>query len=119
MKQAVQTIKNMRGYADVVNNYDLEKRILRMLCFALLSLVVLYSVFLGRIVFNIIARQGYDSDARVLSTRVSNLELQYLSQSDKNDLNSAFALGFKQPSKISYAIRKPIVRISLRSSNEL
>lgn len=118
MKQTVQTIKNIREYANVVNNYDLEKRILKMLGFAVISLIVLYSIFLGKIVFNIIARQGYDADARALSTKVSDLELTYLSDSGKTDLQAALALGLAQPSKVSYAVRKPIVRISSKS-NEL
>lgn len=74
-------------------------------CFAALS--VLYVVFLGSMVKDIIARRGLEVSARVLSNEVNDLELTYLSMSSSVDLPFSYSLGFKETKPV-FATRKSI-----------
>src|SRR3989338_3739537 len=55
----------------------------------------LYLFFVGTITFNIVARNSLESGNRELSSRVGELELLYLSESNKVDIDLAYSLGFK------------------------
>jgi hypothetical protein len=85
--------------------------ILRKLPFVLLSgLLVcslLYVLFLGNMVSNIVARRSLEVQARNLSSEVGNLELTYLSMSSGIDLAFSYDKGFKE-TKINFATRKSL-----------
>ena len=49
--------------------------------------------------FNIVERKALEGRALTLSNEVGNLELEYLSVSQKVDLNLAYSLGFKETKK--------------------
>jgi hypothetical protein len=70
-------------------------------------LAVLYVLFLGSMVFNIVERKALDADARDLSNEVGSLELEYLSLSSKIDLNYSYSLGFRE-AKTKFATRKSL-----------
>ena len=110
----------MKTYAtgvNIVNNSNLESRMLNLI-FAFFGLLALcYVLILGNMIFNILQRKTVESDVRTLSNEVGNLEVQYLSMSDKVDLAYAESIGFKQ-AKIKFATRKSLGSLKIQS-NEL
>ncbi len=96
MKQASLKLKIYAGNVKVIDHGNLQGRILNIMLYSLGALALFYVFFLGSMVFNIIERKSLEANARVLSNEVGNLELDYLSISEKIDLNLAYSLGFKE-----------------------
>jgi len=97
--------------ANVTNNGNVKRHILNIMLLSLGMLAFCYIFLLGSIVFNIIERRTFEVDARALSNEVMNLELQYLSMSNKIDLTLAKSMGF-QETKTKFAVRKTLGRSS-------
>ena len=97
---------NISG-ARVVNNSNLHARILHSLFFCVSALAILYVVIIGNMVFNIIERRSLEADARNLSNEVGDMELTYLTLSNKVDLALGHSLGFKE-AKATFATRKAV-----------
>ncbi len=112
MKKAAQKIKNYTPNVNIVNNNNLEKRLLNVLLYSFGFCVLAYVFILGNITFNIVARQSLSSESRGLSNEVGNLELQYLSMSNKIDLAMSSSMGFKE-AKTQFATRKSLGTLSL------
>lgn len=105
MKALATKINSYGTGVNIVNNYDLNRRILNIMLGAIAMLALLYAVFLVNTVYNIVERQSLSRDERSLSNDVGDMELAYLSMSNKIDVNMATSLGFKE-SKKQYATRK-------------
>jgi hypothetical protein len=115
----------MRTYVvgvNIVDNNDLNKRVLHAMLLALGVLALSYVLILGSMVFNIVERRALEVSARTLSNEVGELELSYLSASKEVDIAYAQSLGFKE-TKAKFATRKPSIHNSLGSikatNNEL
>ncbi len=93
--------------AQIVNNSNLQIRILHSLLGSLGILAFAYLLILGSMVFNIVERKTLEADARNLTNEVGDMQLQYLSISNKVDLALGYSLGF-QESKITFATRKAV-----------
>jgi hypothetical protein len=117
MKKTVIKIKSYTPNVNIVNNSNLEKRILNILLYSLGTCALLYVIFLGNIIFNVVARQSLGSEARALSNEVGDLELKYLAMSNTIDINLSHEMGFKE-TKTKFAVRKSLGTLSLLS-NEL
>lgn len=117
MKQASLKLKNYANNVTIVNNGNLHGMILHLMLFAIFALALVYVLVLGNMVFNIVERKSMESKAHALSNEVGDLELQYLSISQKIDLNLAYSLGFKE-TKTKFAVRKPLGSISM-AKNEI
>ncbi len=115
MKRTAQKIKNYTPNVNIVNNNNLEKRILNILLFSLGACVLAYVLILGNITFNIVARQSLGVHARSLSNEVGSLELEYLTMSNNVDLAMSSEMGFKEI-KAQYALRKSLGTLSLLTS---
>jgi hypothetical protein len=113
MKKIAITIKN-RTNVNIVNNNNLEKRILNILLYSLGILALSYVLILGNITFNIVARQSLGMHTKTLSNEVGDLELKYLSMSNKVDLAMSTQMGFKE-TNAEYATRKSLGTLSLLS----
>jgi hypothetical protein len=70
-------------------------------------LALLYFLFLGNMVKNIIERRSLEANANMLSNQVRDLELTYLSMSNNIDLPLSYSMGF-QETKIVFATRKAL-----------
>ena len=92
-----------------------EKLILNIIFCSFGALALLYVLFLGNMVGNIIERRSLEANARALSNEVKDLELTYLSMSNNVDLAFSRSMGF-QETKITFATRKPL---SYRSTGEV
>ncbi|OGI60057.1 hypothetical protein A2641_02700 [Candidatus Nomurabacteria bacterium RIFCSPHIGHO2_01_FULL_37_25] len=90
----------------VINN-NIEKLILNLIFCSFGAFALLYVLFLGNMVHNIIERRSLEANARGLSNEVRDLELTYLSMSSNVDLALSHSLGFKE-TKTIFATRKPL-----------
>ncbi|MFA5751336.1 MAG: hypothetical protein WC898_03540 [Candidatus Paceibacterota bacterium] len=75
--------------------------------FGIVLLAILYVAFLGRTVFNIVERKSLENEYRALANEVSELELNYLSVTEKIDLKFSMTRGFKEINP-EYISRNPI-----------
>jgi hypothetical protein len=80
----------------IVNNGNLQRRIFNMMLVSFGALAVFYVLLLGTTVINIVERRAHELAARSLGTEVAELELTYLSISNKIDGSLGAALGFKE-----------------------
>jgi hypothetical protein len=117
MQQASLKLKSYAHNVNIIDNDNLQKRILKIMLWSFGALGIFYILFLGNMVFNIIERKALEVKANQLSNDVSDLELNYLSASNKVDLNLAYSLGFKEV-KTQFATRKYLGSISI-AKNEI
>ena len=117
MKQASLKLKSYAGNVNIIDNGNLQKRIFNIMLWTLGALALAYVLLLGNMVFNIVERKTLETYARTLSNEVGNLELKYLSESQKVDLNLAYSLGFQETKK-AYTNRKSFGSISI-AKNEI
>ena len=90
----------------VVNN-NIEKFIFNIILCFFGVLAILYFLFLGNMVKNIIERRSLEANASTLSNQVRDLELTYLSMSNNIDLPLSYSMGF-QEAKTIFATRKAL-----------
>ncbi len=114
MRETAIKIKRYTTNVNIVNNNNLEKRILNTLLYSFGICAFLYVLILGNITFNVVARQSLGLHARTLSNEVGDLELKYLSLSNKIDLALSSEMGFKE-AHTEYATRKSLGTLSLLS----
>ena len=112
MKKAAIKIKSYAPNVNIVNNNNLEKRILDIFLYSFGALAFLYVLILGNMTFNIVARQSLGVHVRALSNEVGDLEVKYLSLSNKVDLAMSSRMGFKE-AKTQYATRRSLGTVSL------
>lgn len=110
-------LNNYRSNVGIIDNGNLQAKILHVMLYGLLVLVFFYVLFLGNMVFNIIERKSLEGSAHRLGNEVANLELEYLSISQKVDLDLAHSLGFKE-TNTTYATRKSFGSIRV-AQNEI
>ena len=117
MKQASLKLKSYASNVNIIDSGNLQKRILNIMLWTLSVLAILYVLFLANMVFNIVERKALEGHALTLSNEVGNLEQEYLSLSQKVNLNLAYSLGFKEV-KTEFATRKALGSISI-AKNEI
>lgn len=90
--------KQIRKYSNVSINSqdDIEKKIFNMMIVSLGVLALVYVFLISNIVFSIVERNSLNVKNSLLSSEVGELELEYLSVSQKIDLNFAYQNGFKE-----------------------
>ncbi|HTE48821.1 MAG TPA: hypothetical protein VK675_02875 [Candidatus Paceibacterota bacterium] len=93
----------VRGIS-VINN-NVEGFILNIIFWSFGTLGLLYVIFLGIMVKNIVERQSLEVSAQALSNEVRNLEVSYLSMTNAIDLNLSYSMGFKKTTT-TFASRK-------------
>ena len=94
-------------YISGVINNNLERFILNFIFWSFGALGLLYVIFLGIMVKNIVERQSLEVRSQVLSSEVRNLEVSYLSKVNSIDLELSYSLGFKK-SQTTFATRKAL-----------
>ena len=117
MKQASLKLKSYASNVNIIDSGNLQRRVLNIMLWTLGVLAFFYVFFLINMVFNIVERKTLETHALTLSNEVGNLELEYLSVSQKVDLNLAYSLGFKEI-KAKFATRKALGSISI-AKNEI
>ena len=117
MRQASLKFKNYAANVHIIDNGNLQKRILNVMLYTLLSLTIFYVFLLANMVWNIVERKSLEGRALALAGEVGNLELEYFSLSQKIDINLAYSLGFKE-TKTNFVTRKALGSISI-AKNEI
>ncbi|MEI6580603.1 MAG: hypothetical protein WCO07_00315 [bacterium] len=117
MKALSLKVNTYKTSVNIVNNYNLERRVFNIMLGMLGVLVLCYVIFLGNTVFNIVERQSLSKESRILSNEVGELELQYLSASSKIDVSLATSLGFKESQTKQYTTRKSLGSIKLAKND--
>ena len=117
MKQASLKLKSYATNVNIIDNNNLQRRVFNIMLWTLGMLAFFYVFLLGNMVFNIVERKTLETYALTLSNEVGNLELEYLSTSQKVDLNLAYSLGFEE-TKTKYTTRKAFGSISI-AKNEI
>lgn len=117
MKKASLKIKRYTNNVNIINNNNIEKRILSILLYSLGVLALAYILILGNTIFNVVARQSFGAEIKNLSNEVGNLEFEYLAMSNKVDLALSNEMGFKEAKK-TFAVRKSLSVLSIHQ-NEL
>lgn len=106
MKKASLKLKTyVNNNVNIIDNNDLAYRVFRALIMFFGALALCYAFILGNMVFNIIERRSFEKETLSLLKEVGDLELAYLSLSNKVDLNLSYSLGFKEI-KPKFATRK-------------
>ena len=110
------------GNVIIIDNNNLQHRIFHIILMSFGALALAYILILGNMVFNIIERRSFEKQALSLSNEVGDLELVYLSLSNKVDLPLSYSLGFKE-TKPKFAIRQALCLgsspLSLKLDNEI
>ena len=79
-----------------------------------------YMFFVSNVIFNIVERRAVENDTRILSTKISEMELSYLNETRNINALRATELGFSEPKQMGYASRKTFsTKDSKVSSNEI
>jgi hypothetical protein len=108
MKKATIKLKrNIQNVNITNNNIETNRVILNMMLATLALLAMLYFMFLGNMVFNIVQRKNLEKQELSLSSQVGNLELSYLSVSNSVDIALSSSMGFKA-TQVNYAVRKSL-----------
>ena len=117
MKKASLKLKSYAANVNIIDNNNLQRRVLNIMLWSLGMLAFFYVFLLGNMVFNIVERRTLETYALTLSNEVGSLELEYLSMSQKVDLNLAYSLGFGE-TETKYTTRKALGSISI-AKNEI
>ena len=82
----------------------------RVFFFSLVLLVIisfsLYMFFLGRTIFDLVDRKNLESEIKLASSRISELELEVLEYNTKVTLEKAYDLGFINNADPKFVSRK-------------
>ena len=112
MRQATLKLKNYAGNIHIVDNDNLERRVLNFMLLSLGLLGLIYVLILGNMIFNIVERKALEARAHTLQSEVADLELNYLGASNKVDLGLAQVMGFKETA-VKFATRKALGSIKV------
>lgn len=112
------TTQSLKFKSIAISSPDLRGRLFKIMLFAGALLVLCYIIILSNMVWNIVARRSIETQISSLTTNVGELELKYMSLSDKVDLNLAYSMGFSETSNKEFTDRKPI-GVLLVAPNEL
>ncbi len=85
----------------------IEHTALKFILWSFAALALIYVLVLGSMVSNVVARRSSELQARTLESEVTEMELSYLSLSNKVDLDLSHSLGF-QEIKPNFTTRKSI-----------
>ena len=91
---------------EIVQNTNTQRILFRVLVSSIIVLSVVYVYLIGSITFNVIARKSLENTARSLSSQISQLELNYLSDANKIDKNYATSLGYVDVNHNIFATRE-------------
>ena len=83
-----------------------EKKMFAILLASIVLSVLLYVFFIGVMSVSAAQRGGLETQIRVTSANISELESEYMSLEGGITLSYAYLLGFDEPKEIAFATRK-------------
>ena len=112
MKTIALKMKMYASNVHIVDNDNLERRVLNFMLLSLGLLGLIYVLILGNMIFNIVQRKALEARAHTLQNEVADLELNYLGASNKVDLSLAQVMGFRETA-VKFATRKALGSIKV------
>jgi len=113
-------IKKIKKYSksktNVIYNNNNVLKFSFLLLFILGFFVLIYLLFLGNTIFNIVERKTLENSFLGLNTEVSNLELEYLSKINQVDKSLAFNMGFQETKNKYFTTRLTIGVLKLQNN---
>ena len=116
MKKIGIKVRQYTNEVSIVNNNDIERHLLKAILVSFGFLSILYVIFLGNMVFNIIERRTLETQGREVANEVMDFEAKYLAMSSKLDLAFSQSAGFKE-AKATFATRKSLQSLGYNSGN--
>lgn len=90
---------------EISTNSNTQVFLFKILISLILALSVLYIYMIGSITFNVIARKSLENTSRLLSSNISQLELDYLSNANQLNKSYASTIGFVDAKSNIFAVR--------------
>ncbi len=97
----------------------LNQKIFRFVVILFAVLSVLYAYVIGNITFNVVARNSFSQEKSTITSRIGELEVEYLTLSAGITMDVARASGFEEASQIYYVKNNGSVSRSAFLSNDL
>jgi hypothetical protein len=107
-------MKTLAYTKQIVDDNQTRKQIFRVLVSTVIVLSICYVYFIGSITFSVVARKTLESTMRETSSRVSSLEVEYLTLSNKIDAPTGLARGFVDPHNTIFATRTGASAVAMR-----
>ena len=101
-------IKNKKLKINSMANQDFYKSTFKVLCYSSLFLAFCYVYFLSGIVFHIVARKNYENDVRLLTSKIGEMEHQYLTLSHDVDMAYATEHGFAESNNTLFLTKETV-----------
>lgn len=86
-----------------------------LLVVAIVSSFVIYSILVNKTIHNVVGRQELDIEMSALTSRLSELEFEYISMQNELTIDKAYALGFKEVSAPKFVSRKSFSQVTLNN----
>jgi len=100
----------MKIKAIQLNNIKKEQAAIFALVGIIALLLFAYAYFINASVLYVVERKAAEREGSAVLLRISAQETNYFSASEDINMSSAYSMGFKEASNISFANRKSIVR---------
>ena len=97
---------------------SLKKRIFWILVVSIASLIILYGYFVSYSIINVVLREEVEQELTRVTTRISDLEFQYLSKKSSINLALAHSLGFQNISQKQFVSRQSLLSQRLTLGEE-
>ena len=98
--------------------FSLKKRIFLILVISIASLIILYGYFVSYSIINVVLREEVEQELTRVTTRISDLEFQYLSKKNSINLALAHSLGFQNISQKQFVSRQSLLSQRLTLGEE-
>ena len=115
----------MKKYAIQINNRtftvvegQIERATFNFLVSVLAVSFISYVLFVGMTILNVVDRKNLGNDNMALKSTVTDLELSYLSETKKIDLNMAYSMGFKDAAVTAFVGSKAPEKALTLANNE-
>ncbi len=113
--------RHPQSHTLAISKDEFQQRLVTSVLIVLALVSCVYVYFIGTTIFNVIARKSAENQVKTLSSKVGELELEYLSLNNSLDLAKASSLGFSEPQgkSIEFASRESYVSTAVARGNEL
>ncbi len=102
-----------------ITESSLGRKIFKIVLISFVILCALYAYIIGNITFNVVARKTFTQEKSLITSRIGELEVQYLALSGGVTMDVARASGFEDASKVYYVKNSTSVSQSALLTNEL
>lgn len=92
---------------------SLKRRIFWVLVVSIAALLFLYGYFVSYSIVNVVLREEVEQELTQVTTRLSDLEFQYLSKRDTINIALAYSLGFQDISQKQFIYRRSLLSQNL------